>query len=80
MAVIVDVEATPARLSQEIVATRAMLERVDQRHALRPGTLAADKAVDFAACPCLWMRIFDRELRPSKTQNRSNDRVVSAGR
>ena len=43
-AVIVDVEATPARLSQEIVATKAMLERVDQRHALRPDKLAADKA------------------------------------
>ncbi len=43
-AIIVDVEATPARLSQEIVAIRATLERVDQRHALRPQTLAADKA------------------------------------
>ena len=43
-AVIVDVEATPARLSQEIVATKAMLERVDRRHALKPEKLAADKA------------------------------------
>ena len=43
-AVIVDVEATPARLSQEIVATKAMLERVSKRHALTPGKLAADKA------------------------------------
>ena len=43
-AVIVGVEATPARLSREIVATKAMLERVDQRHALRPDKLAADKA------------------------------------
>ncbi len=43
-AVIVDVEATPARLSQEIVATKAMLERVDRRHALKPEKLVADKA------------------------------------
>ncbi|MGI4827090.1 MAG: transposase [Janthinobacterium lividum] len=43
-AVIVDVEATPARLSQEIVATKAMLGRVDQRHALKPAKLTADKA------------------------------------
>ena len=43
-AVIVDVEATPARLSQEIVATRVMLERVNKRHALTPEKLAADKA------------------------------------
>ncbi len=43
-AVIVDVEATPARLSQEIVATKAMLERVSKRHILRPDKLAADKA------------------------------------
>jgi transposase len=43
-AVIVDVEATPARLSQEIIATKAMLERVEQTHHLRPEKLAADKA------------------------------------
>ena len=43
-AVIVDVEATPARLSQEIVATRTMLHRVKKRHALTPEKLAADKA------------------------------------
>ena len=39
-----DVEATPARLAQEIIATKAMLERVEQTHHLRPEKLAADKA------------------------------------
>ena len=29
--------------------------------------------------PCLWMRVFDSRPRLSKTQNVSNDRVVSAG-
>ena len=43
-AVIVDVEATPARLAQEIIATKAMLERVEQIHRLRPEKMAADKA------------------------------------
>jgi transposase len=43
-AVIVDVEATPARLAQEIIATKAMLERVEEKHHLRPERLAADKA------------------------------------
>jgi hypothetical protein len=43
-AVIVDVEATPARLAQEILASKAMLERVKEKHGLRPERLAADKA------------------------------------
>jgi len=43
-AVIVDVEATPARLAQEIIATKTMLERVEEAHHLRPEKLAADKA------------------------------------
>jgi transposase len=43
-AVIVDVEATPARTAQEIIATKAMLARVEETHGLRPTRLAADKA------------------------------------
>jgi transposase len=43
-AVIMDVEATPARLAQEIIATKAMLQRVEQTHHLKPEKLAADKA------------------------------------
>ncbi len=43
-AVIVDVEATPARLAQEIIATKAMLARVEETHSIRPERLAADKA------------------------------------
>jgi transposase len=43
-AVIVDVEATPARIAQEIKATKAMLDRVEEKHGLRPDRLAADKA------------------------------------
>ncbi|MCU1225944.1 MAG: transposase domain protein [Edaphobacter sp.] len=43
-AVIVDVEATPARLAQEIIATKVMLKRVEETHHIRPERLAADKA------------------------------------
>ena len=43
-AVIVDVEATPARIAQEIIATKAMLGRVEATHGIRPERLAADKA------------------------------------
>jgi len=43
-AVIVDVEATPARIAQEIIATKAMLGRVEQKHGIKPERLAADKA------------------------------------
>jgi transposase len=43
-AVIVDVEATPARIAQEIKATKAMLDRVEEKHEMRPNRLAADKA------------------------------------
>jgi transposase len=43
-AVIVDVEATPARIAQEIIATKAMLGRVKGTHGIRPERLAADKA------------------------------------
>src|SRR5215831_1983830 len=43
-AVIVDVEATPARTYDEVEATRAMIERTRQRFGLIPKRLAADTA------------------------------------
>lgn len=43
-AVIVDVEATPARTYDEVAATRTMLERTEQRLDLKPDRLAADTA------------------------------------
>ena len=41
--IIVDVEATPARTAQEVVAAKAMLERVTETHGITPDTIAADK-------------------------------------
>ena len=43
-AVVLDVEATPTRISKEVEATRTMLERTDQRFGLQPDHLAGDVA------------------------------------
>ncbi len=43
-AIIVDVEATPTRLSNEVDATGTMIERVHQRLALKPKRIAGDTA------------------------------------
>jgi transposase len=43
-AVIVDVEATPARTYDEVVAARTMIERTKQRLGIKPQRLAADTA------------------------------------
>jgi len=43
-AIIVDVEATPARTYDEVAATKTMLQRTGQRFALKPDRLAADTA------------------------------------
>src|ERR1700726_3812811 len=43
-AVIVDVEATPARTYDEVAATKTMIKRTEERFDLRPRRLAADTA------------------------------------
>ncbi len=43
-AVIVDVEATPARTYDEVAAARTMIERTEQRMGLKPQRFAADTA------------------------------------
>jgi transposase len=43
-AVIVDVEATPARTYDEVAATKTMIERTERRLALKPDRLVADTA------------------------------------
>ena len=60
-AIIVDVEATPARLSQEIVAAKAMLERSRDRVGFAPASLAADKS--YGTAPFLaWL--LERNVTP----------------
>lgn len=43
-AIIVDVEATPARTYDEVASTKVMIERTDRRFGLKPDRLAADSA------------------------------------
>ena len=43
-AVIVDVEATPARTFDEVAATRTMIKRTEQTNGLKPKRLVADTA------------------------------------
>jgi hypothetical protein len=43
-AVIVDVEATPARTYDEVAATKTMIERTERRFDIKPKRLAADTA------------------------------------
>ena len=43
-AVIVDVEATPARTHDEVAATKTMIERAERRFDIKPKRLAADTA------------------------------------
>ena len=43
-AVILDVEATPTRISKEVDATETMIERVEERFSLKPDRLAGDVA------------------------------------
>ena len=43
-AIIVDVEATPARTYDEVAATKTMIERTGEQLGLKPGRLAADTA------------------------------------
>ena len=60
-AVILDVEATPARLSQEIVAAKRMLERTRDRLGVQPDRLAADGA--YGTGPFLaWL--IERKVQP----------------
>ena len=76
-AVIVDVEATPARMAQEIVAAKAMLDRVATAHDIEPDILAADKG--YGTGPFLaWLK--DREVQahiPVLDRQRQSEGLLS---
>ncbi len=66
--IILDVEATPARFSQEVAAARTMIERAEATFAIEPQSLGADKAYgsgEFLAWLLTrdiapYIRVFDR--------------------
>ena len=59
--VVLDVEATPARLGAEVAATRTLVTRVADRFSARPERLAADKAYGSAA---LLQWLFSGSIEP----------------
>lgn len=59
--VILDVEATPARLGAEVAATRTLITRAADRFGLHPERLAADKAYGSAG---LLRWLFERGIEP----------------
>jgi transposase len=60
--VIVDVEATSAHRTREVDATRTMIERVEQRFAIKPAHLIGDMA--YGAAPMLGWLVEDKSIAP----------------
>ncbi len=60
-AVIVDVEATPTRISKEVAATETMLERTESGFGLKPDHIAGDAAYGTAE---MLGKLVDREIEP----------------
>jgi hypothetical protein len=79
-AVILDVEATPTRISKEVDATETMIERVEERFALKPDHVAGDVAygtgdmlgwlVDRGIDPHI--PVWDRSTRENDTFSRAD--------
>jgi hypothetical protein len=60
--IIVDVEATPALRTDEVNSTRTMIERVEERFALKPERLIGDMA--YGAAPMLGWLVDEKRIAP----------------
>jgi hypothetical protein len=60
--VIVDVEATSAHRTQEVDATRTMIDRVERRFAIKPARLIGDMA--YGAAELLGWMVNDKAIEP----------------
>jgi transposase len=60
--IIVDVEATPALRTDEVNSARTMLERVEERLALKPARLIGDMA--YGAAPMLGWLVDEKKIAP----------------
>src|SRR4030088_241686 len=60
--IIVDVEATPALRTDEVNSARTMLERVEERLALKPARLIGDMA--YGAAPMLGWLVEEKQIAP----------------
>jgi hypothetical protein len=73
-AVIVDVEATPARTYDEVAATKTMIERTETCFALRPKRLAADTA--YGTGKFLGWLVNDKKITPHIPVWEKSDRAA----
>ena len=74
---IVDVEATPARTYDEVVAAKSMIDRTEERMGLKPKHLAADTAYGTGKF-LAW--IIGKQITPHitvKDQSERNDGTLS---
>lgn len=71
-AVIVDVEATPARTYDEVEATKTMIDRTEQRFDLKPTRLAADTA--YGTGRFLGWLVKDKKITPHIPVRDKSDR------
>jgi hypothetical protein len=76
-AIIVDVEATPARVYDEVRSTRTMLSRTRRRLGIKPKRLAADTAYGTGRVPRLAGRPADRAPHPRVGQEPARDGTFS---
>ena len=60
--IIVDVEPTPAHRTLEVDSTKAMLDRVEQRHRLKPERLIGDTA--YGTAPMLEWMVQEKDIAP----------------
>ena len=60
--IIVDVEATPANRILEVESTRTMIDRVEQKHSVRPKRLLADMA--YGVGPMLDWLVREKNIEP----------------
>jgi len=60
--IILDVEPTPAHRTMEVASTRKMIDRVEQKHHIKPKRLLADTA--YGAGPMLDWLVKDKNIEP----------------
>ena len=60
--IVVDVEATPANKTDEVESTRTMVQRVEERFALKPKRLVGDTA--YGAAPMLHWIVNEKKIEP----------------
>jgi hypothetical protein len=77
--IVVDVEATPAHKTHEINATKTMIERVEDRFALKPDRLIGD--TNYGTAEILGWMVDEKQIEPNVSvcdKTRRNDETLSS--